>query len=285
MAQPEQTPHTPVALVKLAHGFLEKNGVENPRLEAEILLAHVLDIKRIDIYVNFDKPLSKAEIDGYRELMVRRAKGEPTAYILGKREFWSLEFRVTPDVLIPRPDTERLVEAALEKMGEGGRLLDIGVGSGAIAIALLSEKPGWSGVGLDISREAIAVAVHNAEVNGVAERLELVNSDLFDKAVGEFDLIVTNPPYIPTGELEELDVARTEPVSALDGGGDGLDIIRRIVEEAPAHLRAGGVFCVEFALGQAPEVETILAHGGFNSIDIIKDYAGIERLATAVKAE
>lgn len=280
---------TPIELLKLTEGYFRDKGVDNPRLDAEVLLAHVLDTERIGLYLQFDKPLDDGEVDAYRALVRRRGAGEPVSYLVGHREFWSMRFAVGPGVLTPRPETERLVECALEKMGETGRFLDLGVGSGAIAVALLTDKPGWTGVGIDREPAAVETAAKNGKALGVGGRLEVLQGDLFAPVAGQtFELIVSNPPYIPTGDIAGLvrEVADHEPRVALDGGDDGLDPTRRIVAEAPGHLTPSGWLLMEFGVGQGEAVRTILEEApGLDVVQIIDDFAGIPRVARAQRAD
>ncbi len=276
---------TPLELVRLSVEYLERKGVENPRLDAEILLAHVLGISRLQVYLQFDKPLEASEVDGYREAVRRRSRREPVAHITGVREFWSLELSVDPRTLVPRPETETLVEACLARMGIAGRLADLGTGSGAVALALLSERPGWTAVGVERSPGALAVARENARKTGLDERVELRRGDLFSP-VGEevFHLVVSNPPYIPSAQIDELEpeVSRFEPREALDGGPDGLDVIRKIAAGAPAHLTDTGIVAVEFGAGQESLVEAIFeATGAYNEVQLAKDLADRPRVAVA----
>ncbi|MBI5014163.1 MAG: peptide chain release factor N(5)-glutamine methyltransferase [Deltaproteobacteria bacterium] len=277
---------TPLELVRIAAGYLAEKGIEGARLDAEILLAHALDVPRIQLYLQFDKPLETREVDAYRELVRRRARREPAAYVTGCREFWSLALRVDPRVLIPRPETERLVEAALERMEvPSGRLADLGTGSGAIALALLSERTGWEAVGTDVSDGALAVAAENAGRLGLQDRFEARRGDLVAPLGGEsFDLVVSNPPYIPSGDLATLEpeVCGYEPRAALDGGVDGLDVLRRVAVDAPRVLRPGGWLVVEFGAGQGAAVRGLLEAGGaYADVRILSDYTGRPRVAAA----
>jgi release factor glutamine methyltransferase len=265
---------------------LKEKGIESARLDAEVLLAHALGVPRIQIYLQFEKPLDAGEVDAYRELIRRRSRREPTAYITGSREFWSLDLRVDPRVLIPRPDTERLVETALERMSApAGRLADLGTGSGAIALALLSERPEWFGVGTDLSGGALSLAEENARRLGLAERFEARSGDLLDPlGEEEFDLLASNPPYIPSSDISGLEpeVSRHEPRAALDGGGDGLDALRRIAAGAPRNLRPGGWLLLEFGVGQGEAVRALLAAAGaYDDVAVLDDYAGRPRVAAA----
>ncbi|GAB4255404.1 MAG: peptide chain release factor N(5)-glutamine methyltransferase [Deferrisomatales bacterium] len=279
--------HTPLTLVRLASDYLRQKGVATPRLDAEVLLARVLGVPRIQLYVQFDKPLAAAEVAAYRDAIARRGRREPVAYITGVREFWSLDLAVDRRVLVPRPETEVLVQACLDRMGRNGRLADLGTGSGAVALALLSERPGWEGVGVDASAEALAVAAANAGRCGLADRLTLRCGDLLGPLAGErYDLIVSNPPYVPEGEIDSLEpeVSRYEPRSALAGGPDGLAVIRRIAAEAPGALADGGWVAVEFGAGQEQAVGAIFAETGrYGSAETLADYAGRPRVLAARK--
>ncbi len=278
-------PPTSLELLRLTAAWLGEKGVPNPRLDAEVLLAHVLGVARIQLYLQFDKPLEPREVEAYREAVRRRARREPVCHITGTREFWSLPFAVDRRVLSPRPETETLVEAAARRMGPAGSLLDVGTGSGAVAVALLVERPGWTGVAVDVSEEALEVARVNAGRHGVADRLEFRRGDLFGAVAGRrFDAVVSNPPYVPAGEIAGLDpeVGRYEPRAALDGGEDGLDVLRRIARSAGASLAPGGFVAVEFGAGQGGAVrEAFESAGGYASVELVPDLAGRERVAVA----
>lgn len=281
--------HTPLELVRLTAEFLGQRGVTSPRLDAEVLLAHVLGVPRIRLYVDFEKPLLPEEVDAYRAAVRRRARREPVAHITGRREFWSLDLAVDRRVLVPRPDTETLVEACLARMGDQGRLADLGVGSGAIVLALLSERPGWTGVGVDASGGALEVAADNARRLGQDDRLELRLGSWFAPLAGEtFDLVVSNPPYVPAAEIDRLEpeVARFDPRGALDGGPDGLDALRVVARGAAAHLAPGGFAAVEFGAGQEAEVAALFAAAdAYQEVRIVNDYSGRPRAALAPRRE
>lgn len=286
MARDDARPDTPIELVKLTADFFEQKGIDAPRLEAEVLLAHVLNTERLGLYLNFEKPLNNSEIDRYRALVRRRAGREPTSYITGTREFWSLDFAVGPGTLIPRPDTELLVEKALELEGEALSFLELGTGTGAISVSLMTERKGWRGVGVELGPEALDFTRRNLNAHGVEERFELLEGDLFAPVQGrKFDLIISNPPYIPAGDIPELmeEVRTFEPGLALDGGEDGLDIVRRIGAEAPAHLNPGGTLLFEFGVGQGEAVENILIDtGAYSLVKLVDDLTGRPRAALAV---
>jgi len=260
-------------------GYLAEKGVENARLEAEWLLCEALGLDRVGLYLNFDKPLTDAELSAYRAMVARRAKREPLQYILGTQEFSGLDFVVTPEVLIPRHDTEVLVAEALRRAPADASILDIGLGSGCIAIALAKALPGAKVCGVEQSAGALAVTLKNAELNGVT--LEIVEGSLFEPLQGRrFDLIVSNPPYIPTADLATLEpeVRDHEPMAALDGGADGLAFYRAIVPQAPRHLDPGGWLLVEIGIGQGPAVRRIFSQGGFADIFTARDPGDIERV-------
>jgi release factor glutamine methyltransferase len=262
-------------------GYLAEKGVENARLESEWLLCQALGLDRVGLYVNFDRPLTGAELFSVRGMVARRARREPLQYILGTQEFAGLEFDVASAALIPRHDTEVLVAEAVRRGGRARRILDIGVGSGCIAVALARQLPDAELYGVERSLAALALAERNIEKHGV--RVTLFEGSLFEPFPGQrFDLIVSNPPYIPTGDLEGLqpEVRDFEPREALDGGTDGLDFYRRIIPDAPDHLSPGGLLIFEIGLGQAEEVLALFARAGlFGELFTAKDPAGIDRVA------
>ena len=271
---------TVLKLLRWTADYFAGRGIDSPRLDAELLLADALGLDRVGLYLNFERPLLAGELANFREKVKRRADREPLAYILGHTEFWSLPLTVTPDVLIPRPDTELLVEQALALGGEGPRALDVGTGSGALAIALAHERPQWTITAIDISPAALAVAMENARGNGVAERITFVATDLAKLPAGPFDLIVANPPYIPHGELATLmpEVRDYEPHLALDGGKDGFDAYRALARQAGGVLAPGGWLLVEVGHDQAAAVQELFNEAGLREIFAARDLAGIERV-------
>lgn len=264
-------------------------GIPSARLDAQVLLAHVLQCERVALYTAFDKPLGEEELRAYRELIKRRLAGEPTAYLVGEREFWSLRLHVDRRVLIPRPDTELLVEVALELLrGREGevRIADIATGSGAIAIALAHELPHARVVATDVSADALEVAAHNASVHGVDQRVSFRLGDLTAALAGAapFDLLVANLPYIRSAEIATLDrEVRTEPRLALDGGADGLDLVRRLIGGAPAHIAPGGAIALEHGYDQGAAVAGLLADE-FDDVVVRRDLAGQPRVSYARQA-
>lgn len=268
-------------LLRWTADYFTGRGIDAPRLDAELLLADTLGLDRVGLYVNFERPLQTDELAAFRERVKRRAGREPLAYILGHTEFWSLPLKVTPAVLIPRPDTELLVEEALPRLADGPRqVLDIGTGSGALAIALAHERPECTVTAIDVSMAALEVAAENARANGVAERIRFVPGDLGALPAGPFDLMVANPPYIPSGELATLmpEVRDFEPLLALDGGADGLAAYRAIAVQTDTVVTVGGWLLVEVGAGQAAAVQTLFAAAGLTDIFVSRDLAGIERV-------
>ncbi len=279
-------PWTVQRIIQWTAEHFRGKGLATPRLEAEVLLAHLLEIDRMGLYLNFDRPLKEEERTVYREMIQRRLAGEPPAYIVGSKEFWSLSFAVNPECLIPRPETEHLVEEAA-RIGKGleppVRILEIGHGCGAVAIALAKELDQAEIVATDISAGACSLAQENAERHGVQGQIRFVLGDLFPVGESPFGLICSNPPYIPTAEVLALapEIRDYEPLPALDGGEDGLRFFRRIAEGAAAFLVAGGWLLLELGQGQAPQVTAILQGQGFAQIDLIPDYAGVKRVVRA----
>jgi len=280
-------------VLKWTTEHFKSHDVDSPRLTAELLLAEALGLGRIDLYLRFDQPLSDSERDRFRELVRRRIRKEPVAYILGKKEFWGIEFDVTPDVLIPRPDTEILVQAALDRLpevaGEPVRVIDLGTGSGAIIVALAATRPGPLYFASDISFPALKVAARNAAIAGVSERIRFYAGDWFAPVtVGPlFRMIVSNPPYIPTREISLLapEIHSHEPIGALDGGPDGLSDISRLFKEAPARLLPGGFLMLEIGYDQKDAVIRLAGQSrAFDHVGFVKDYGGHDRVAVLRKS-
>ena len=269
---------------------LNECGIDNARLDAEILLANVLNVERIFLYVNFDCELNNHQLETFQKLIKRRAAHEPTAYIIGQKEFMGLNFVVTADVLIPRPETEILVEEVVErlkKVSDTINFADIGVGSGAICIAILKFLENSFAEAVDISPAAIEVAKINSTIQGVSNRINFYTGDLLTPLSGKkFNAIISNPPYIPNDVIKTLqpEVLEYEPHLALDGGEDGLNFYRRLINESPNLIADGGFLAVEIGINQAIEISTMIEDNGqFDKVEIIKDLAGIERVLIAHK--
>jgi release factor glutamine methyltransferase len=282
-----QQPWTIGSVVKWATDDFRSRGIENPRLDAEVLLAHALSITRTQIIVEAQKPLSPDELARFRDLVKRRRSYEPVAYLKGEREFYGRAFHVDPRVLIPRPDTETLVEVALERtkhLSMAMRALDLCTGSGCVGITLARERPTGFVVATDLSASAVELAKENAQRLG-AYNITILEGDLFAPIKDEkFDVIVANPPYIPSSEIAALspDIREHEPRMALDGGESGTSITARIVERAPEFLEPGGALAIEVAQGQAPTVEALFVRAGFADVRRALDYAKIERVVHGV---
>lgn len=283
----EQKTWTIGALLQWTQQYFSGKGVETPRLDAELLLCHVLGKDRLYLYVHFDQPLYGPELTAFRELVKQRGARVPVAYILGEKGFMGLSFKVSPAVLIPRPDTELLVEAVLETVMPLGdpRLLDLGTGSGAIIVSLLAKCPQATGVAVDLSAPALAVAAENAKINGVAARATFLQGDLFAPLSPQdrFDAIASNPPYIPAADVDALaPEVQTEPRLALDGGRDGLDYYRRLAALAPNYIKPGGLLALEIGIGQQETVPALLVAAGWSVQPVRRDYGGVPRVVLAV---
>jgi release factor glutamine methyltransferase len=267
---------------------LKKHGSDTPRLETEILLAHARGCRRIELYTRFDEVLSEKERSTMRDLVRRRAQSEPVAYLVGHREFFGLDFRVTPAVLIPRPDTETLVVELVDvaKPLAAPRILDIGTGSGCIAIAAAVNLPNAQITATDASEAALAVARENAESHKVTDRIRFLSGDLFGPldTNERFDIVASNPPYIADHEKETLqnDVRKYEPHEALFSGPTGLEVLCRLVDRAPDFLNAGGTLMLEISPEQAPAVVARMeASGKYRDMRVVKDLPGSARVVRA----
>jgi release factor glutamine methyltransferase len=302
-----QASWTILATLRWTADYLRTKGVSEARASAEILLAHTLGVSRLDLYLRHDQPLNPEELARFKALMVRRREGEPVAYITGHREFWSLDIRVTPAVLIPRPETETLVAAALEAAKFVGTGLEptltpepqnltpetsplwgaeVGVGSGAVVIALAKELDQMAWVGIDRAGRALAVARDNARRHSVLHRVLFLQADLLTalKPAAAFALLVANLPYVPRAEWERLprEIKAFEPAGALLGGEDGLDLIRPLIRQAPEYLKGGGWVLLEVGDQQTPQVAALMEEtGAYDRIDTIKDFNGTERVVRA----
>ena len=272
-------------ILKWTEQYFKDKGIESPRLDAEVLLAHVLEKQRIYLYVHFDEPLQPGELAAYREMIKKRVLRVPVAQILGEKEFMGLTFKVTADTLVPRPDTEILVQAAVDRLRamageEPLRFADIGTGSGAICLSVLHYLAGTVADTVDISPAARAVAEENAASLGLADRITFHTGDLLQPLSGiSFAAILSNPPYIPEADIVKLapEVRLKEPHTALSGGQDGLDFYRRLANEAPAMLVPGGFTAFEVGIHQAGDVAALL-NPLIGRTEILPDYAGIDRV-------
>jgi len=289
-------------ILRWTANYFQSHNIENPRASAEILLAHALNLERIDLYIRYDQPLCKDELAIFRGLIKRRVKNEPVAYIVGHKEFWSLDFLVTEDVLIPRPETESLVEAILpllpsinsnfqNKKEASKRILDMGTGSGAIILALASERPGHLFFASDRSEKAVQVARENAKRHHLEESVSFLCGNWFEPfktGQNQFDIIVSNPPYIRTADIKGLqpEISRYEPVTALDGGNDGLSAVRDIILAAPHYLAKGGYLLLEIGYDQKDDVNKIAGScNDYEDILFIKDYSAHDRVVRMRKKQ
>lgn len=264
-----------------ASGYLGKHGVESPRLNAEHLLAHVLGKKRLDLYLEFDRPLSDAERAPLRELIRDRGTGKPLQHLLGTAEFFGRSFVSDARALIPRPETEQLVELLLAR-GPFTRALDVGTGSGAIVVTLALERPEATLAATDLSAEALSLARENAVRHDTTNRITFHQADLLPPDETPFDLIAANLPYIASGEMAGLQrEVHFDPASALDGGPDGLVLIERLIQTAPPHLTSQGIVALEIGHDQHTRVETLFQTHGYRDISSHPDYQGINRFVTA----
>jgi release factor glutamine methyltransferase len=297
----------------------EERGLATPRLDAEVLTAHALGVPRLQLYVQFDRPLLPDELTAIRESVKRRQAGESVAYVVGKKEFWGLDLAVDARVLVPRPDTETLVDEALDRIGraprarasraaepqgaaepEGAepleaepppsppkaapRVADVGTGSGAIAVTLAKERPDAIVLATDVSPDALAVARANAERHAVSVTFLQGDLEVPLHPHAPFDLIVANLPYVRSGDIAALaPEVRAEPALALDGGPDGLALVRRLVAAAPALLTPGGALALEIGAGQAPETARLCAAAGLTDVRVRRDLGGVERVVSAVR--
>ncbi len=263
--------------------YFQEHHLDSPRLDAELLLAHVLHKQRIYLYTDFDLIVEPSELSLYREYIKKRVSGVSTAAIIGEKEFMGLTFKVNEDVLIPRPDTETWLEKVIQyhRNEQGLTVADLGTGSGAILLSFLYYCREDTGVGVDISEKALALAEENGKNLKMDDRVTWRRGDyLTALEEGElFDGIFTNPPYIPTGDIRGLaEEVRHEPMNALDGGADGLTFYRKLAEGAAEHLKDGGFLAAEFGIHQAADVVKLLKETGkFDSFEVITDYGGIER--------
>jgi len=283
---------TVLGMIDWSKGYLAGKGFENARLEAELLLSHVLSVPRIGLYTAGERALTPDELSRYKAALKRRLTGEPVQYVTGTAAFMFSEFEVNPSVLIPRPETEALTEAALKAIGTPPgevRVADIGTGSGVIATTIALKVPAATVVATDVSADALAVAARNAARAGVADRVRFLEGAFLEPLAregleGSLAALVSNPPYVATGDLAGLpaEVRDFEPRTALDGGPDGLDSLRVIAQDGPRFLAEGGVMLLEVGDGQAPLVERML-ETSLGNARTHKDYAGRDRIVAGVR--
>lgn len=276
---------TVLEVIKLSTEYLQKKGVEAPRANAEILLAEILKCKRLELYLSFDKPLAENEVQDYREAIRKRGLRIPLQYIVGNVEFYGLKLIVNESVLIPRPETELLVEKIINESdkSESLKILDIGVGSGNISLSLLKNLPNTNVVAIDISKSALEVAKQNAEVNSLQDRIELKHFDIMKddlNSLGKFDLIVSNPPYVSVNDFESLEpeLKVHEPRIALTDNSNGISFYKNILEVSDQILNKPGKIYFELGMGQSMEIKNLFDQKGFSNITITKDYSGIDRI-------
>jgi len=277
---------TVIKLIKWASDYFEKKGVDAPRLTAELLLAQVLGLSRVKLYMAFDQPLQKPELAAFRAFIERRVDGEPTAYLVGHRAFFGRRFAVDARVLVPRPETERLVDEVLSRLpaDSTAQVLELCTGSGCIAATLVAERPQVRVLATDLSPDALEVARANVSALGLAERVALVQGDLFAPVdpAQRFEVIVANPPYVAEPAMASLprEVLR-EPRLALVAGAQGMDLIERIAREAPDHLAESGLLALEIGDDQKALVQDLLSTLGYREVTVRADWAGKDRIALA----
>lgn len=280
---------TIIKLVQWATTYFDTHDIDSPRATAEILLSHVLNTRRIDLYLRYDQPLTPDELERFKVLIKRRMNREPVAYILGCKEFWSMGLHITRDVLIPRPETECLVEKSLGMLAVDANMkskliLELGTGCGAVILALASENPRHSYWATDISINAIRIARQNAMQNDLNGKIHFIAGDWFaplGSKTGVFDLIVSNPPYIKSGDLAQLqpEIHAYEPLLALDGAADGLHCLRHIIQSAYRFLKSGGALILEIGHDQKASLKQMIAEcGEYEGVSFYQDYSGYDRI-------
>jgi len=275
------------AAIKKGAEILKKNNIKYPDLDCEILLAKVLKKQRKYLILNLDKQIHKENLETYKNLINQRSIGKPIAYLIKKKNFWDSEFIIEEGTLIPRPDTETLIEATLEiyKNKNYASILDIGVGSGCIILSILKEKPCFYGKGIDISSKSISLSNRNAKRLSIENRVEFIKTDVDNFCIGKYDLIISNPPYIKTSEIKylEKDVSNFEPKLALDGGLDGTFKTLKIIKKASTLLKVNGKLVLEIAHNQRTKIISLLKKEGFYINSTIKDYAKNDRCVISTK--
>jgi len=285
-----------IDILNLSSNYLSEKKIENPRLNAELLIGHALNLKRVQLYLNYEKPLTETEVDAIRSLIKRRAKLEPLQYIIGETEFFALKFKVNRFTLIPRPETEILVEKIIETTKRvyqspcSLKILDIGTGCGNIAISLAKHLPYVSIMAIDINQETLNVAKQNAVQHEVQHQIDFKNIDIFEKNfiqnyAGQFDLIVSNPPYISEQEIPGLphEIKNHEPHSALIGGIDGMQFYQHILQISGYLLKSPGILGLEISYGKHNQLQDLFNQKSFITIEITKDLNNIERVIVGIK--
>ena len=278
-----------IQALSMGNDFLKSNSIKSYIIDSEILLSEVLKIERKDIILNQSTELTSENIDEYKTLLLKRSKQEPIVYLTNKKEFWKHEFVVNKNVLIPRPETELIVDECLKltKNKSNLRLLDIGIGSGCILLSILFEREDFKGTGIDISNKAIEISMLNAKKLLLDKRVKFIKSDIDNFNNGKYDIIVTNPPYINNIEYNNLEdcVKNYEPSSALKGGVDGLKIINKVIKKSALLIKKQGKLIIEFAYNQRLGVEKILKTNGFFINKVIKDFSGHNRIIVSTKKD
>jgi release factor glutamine methyltransferase len=281
---------TVLETINLSTDYLNKKGIQSPRINSELLLAYVLNCKRLQLYLSFDRPLTQSELDSYRDLIKRRSRFEPLQYIIGIVEFYKLEFKVSPAVLIPRPETEILVETIIKNCSDKNKMsiLDIGCGSGILGISLAVNLNNVSVYCSDISNSAINISKENARKHNVYSKIKFVNHDILSEEinfVSEIDIIVSNPPYISKNDFNSLqnEIKYFEPRYALTDESDGYSFFKKISSNGKEKLKTGGKLFFEIGEGQCSIVKNILLQNSFSEIKIVKDYQNIDRVIYGVK--
>ena len=273
--------------IKKGDNILKERGIKSHKLDSEILMSQVFGKNRIDIILNFDMNLTIKEIEVFNNLIKERSKRKPIAYLLGKKEFWKYEFDINENVLIPRPDTEIIVEQVLKLTKNKSRLkiLDIGIGSGCILLSILKEKKGFYGTGIDICKKTLDICKSNIKKLDLINSIKLFKSDVDNFNYGKYDLIISNPPYINKFKLKylEKDVCDYEPISALDGGVDGLHKIKKVIYNSSKLIKNGGTLILEIAFDQTDKVKKILRKNGYFVKDVVKDLAQNNRCIISIK--
>jgi len=266
--------------------ILEKNSIKSAQLDSEILMSKVINKERKFIVLNQNKYLEKNFYNCFKDLIYQRSKGKPIAHLIGKKDFWNFEFKVNKDVLVPRPDTELIIEEVLKRTKNKSKLklLDIGVGSGCILLSILNEKKDFYGIGIDLSKKCIELSKINAFNLGISNKVKFFKTDVDNFNYGKYDLVVSNPPYINQIDLKNLDKeVNFEPKLSLDGGLDGLSVIKKVINKASELIKINGMLILEIGFNQKERVKKILRNNGFYINKVLKDYANNDRCIVSTK--